>query len=112
MRTIPNAPPLGLAGRGGGVMPCATSQDGTLTICYTGPMKRTEHGRERRARWCFTCRKRARHLKVTLSEILRYTDDGELINGYYDPIFKLECPTCHKENIYFPGCEPTGCEPI
>ena len=90
----------------GDVMPCLISKDGTIAVCTSGPMKRTVHGRERRTRWCFTCRKRGRHLKVTLSEILRYTEDGELVNGYYDPISTLECPTCGKEDIYFPGCEP------
>ena len=87
--------------------PCLTNAEGTLTVCSSGLMQRTEHGRERRKRWCFMCRKHARHLKVVLSEVLRYTEAGELINGYYDPLSRLECPTCHKENIYFPGCEPS-----
>ena len=83
-------------------MPCLTSTDGTVTVCRP-TLKRTPRGYERKARWCFKCRKRARHLKVIYTEILRYTDDGELINGYYDPLWQLECPTCHEENWLFPG---------
>ncbi len=90
-------------------MPCLTSKDGSITICRPGPMERKSYGFERKRRWCFKCRKHVRHEKISLIEKLRYgMIDGkrELLNGYYDPVFCLDCPGCHEENIYFPGCEP------
>ena len=84
-------------------MPCLIAD--TVVVCRPD-LTRTVLGRERAARWCFGCRTKSRHIKVRYHEELRWTKSGELINGYYEPFVKLECPTCGKEDIYFPGWEP------
>ena len=59
-------------------------------------------GRTRKALWCFSCRKRAVHLRILLVEKLKYDEKGELVNGYYEPLVRLECPTCGEDNTQFP----------
>lgn len=78
-------------------------QFGNLSLCSAEPMERIVVGRTRSKKWCFKCRKHAVHLKVNLCEVLRYTDDGQLINGWYGPVSILECPTCKQDNTLFPS---------
>ena len=82
--------------------PCL--QVGNVILCRQD-LKCEVVGHTRARKWCFRCCKRARHLWVRLSEILQYDEAGELINGYYEPIVKLECPTCGEDNTAFPGTE-------
>lgn len=52
-------------------------------------------------KWCFNCRARFIHNKVMFTEILRYDEKGELINGYYEPFLKYECRNCSGEYYEF-----------
>ena len=54
-------------------------------------------------KWCFKCCIYIVHDKVLYSEILRYDDKGQLINGYYEPFCQYECRQCHEDNTRFPG---------
>lgn len=54
-----------------------------------------------RKRWCFKCRGRFVHNKVIYSEILRYDEKGELINGYYEPYLQYNCRNCGEEHLEF-----------
>lgn len=72
---------------------------GRLTICRSD-LKREVFGRTKK-RWCFKCRKHLVHDKVMFSEILKWTDKGELINGYYEPFVKYECRNCKEEHLEF-----------
>lgn len=86
-------------------MPCnQLIADGKVVghICRTGPMERKVIGRTKK-KWCFGCRIHIVHDKVLYSEILRFTDKGELINGYYEPNYREECRKCHKDCTSFPG---------
>lgn len=82
-------------------MGCEEHANG-LTICRS-PLERRVVGRTRSKKWCFKCRKRSVHSKVLHVEILRYTDKGELINGYYEPFLTIECPTCKEDHTSFNG---------
>lgn len=81
-------------------MTCFVNEN--MAICTSGPHERKVYGRTNK-KWCFNCRARFVHDKVMYTEILRYTDEGELINGYYEPFIKYECRNCGKEEYQFPG---------
>jgi hypothetical protein len=48
--------------------------------------------------WCFGCRKRLPHEWVLMEDAVQ--------PSYYDPLWRRECPRCHHDRTYFPGCDP------
>ncbi len=78
-------------------MSCLSPQ--YMTICRPD-VKRQVIGRTKK-RWCFKCRGYFVHNKALYSEVLRYDEEGELINGYYEPFLKYECRNCEEEHIEF-----------
>lgn len=79
-------------------MTCLVNEN--MAICRAD-VSRKVVGYFRKKMWCFNCRARFIHDKVVYSEILRYTDEGELINGYYEPYMRYECRNCHEEHYEF-----------
>ncbi len=71
-----------------------------MSICRGGPYEKKIIGRTNK-KWCFKCRGYFIHDKVVYSEILRYTEDGEMINGYYEPFLQYNCRNCGEEHIDF-----------
>ena len=72
-----------------------------ISVCRSD-LKKEIIGRTNK-RWCFKCLLHIIHNKVLYSEILRYTEKGDLINGYYDPFVRYECRNCHEEHLEFGG---------
>jgi len=72
-------------------------QYGNLVIC-SSDLERKIIGRTKR-RWCFKCRKYLIHNKVLLTEILKYDEQGNLINGYYEPQVVFECRGCGEDHL-------------
>jgi len=77
--------------------------EGNLALCRT-ECTREIIGRTNK-RWCFNCRIQIVHDRVLYSEILRYDEKGNLINGYYGGRVDYECRRCHQEHLLFPGRE-------
>ena len=81
-------------------MPChhICDVDGAVIghICRPeGVTKPVPHRRKQRW-WCFKCRKRLLHTLMGFYP-------GPV--SYYGPTFWWECPSCHEENVLFPGRE-------
>lgn len=71
-----------------------------ITICRPD-VSRKAVGHFRKKMWCFKCRGRFIHDKVMYSEILRYDENRELINGYNEPFCQFECRNCGEEHYEF-----------
>jgi hypothetical protein len=65
-------------------------------ICRPQGTKHPLVGRRRRAFWCFKCRKRLLHTRM----VFEHTQPS-----WYDDWTWWECPSCHEENVLFPGYE-------
>jgi len=72
-----------------------------IVIC-SGDYKQEIIGRTNK-RWCFHCPIHIIHDRVLFTEILKYDEQGNLINGYYEPFVELQCRKCKENHTRFPG---------
>ena len=79
-------------------MPCSEFRfgDQVMHLCQSNGETRRVPNVRRKRWWCFKCRKRALHTLMCF-----YPDEP----SYYDPSPRWECPTCHEEQVLFPGQE-------
>ena len=76
-------------------MPCLEYGPGVYICRPSGEAKPVPDRRKKRF-WCFKCRKHLLHTRM------RFHHEQP---SYYEDWYWWQCPTCHEENILFPGRE-------